>query len=62
MTLFRFTVNLHKRAAGSVSDVAPSDRESVQPLIDAGYLVPLYPEPRVVVVPKRHRQPEGESE
>lgn len=55
MTLFRFHVAMHGHRPGDVVDVHPRDRELVQPLIDAGFIVPLYPEREDFPVPKRRR-------
>lgn len=55
MTLFTFHVAMHSHKPGDVVDVVPQDRAAVQPLIDAGYLVPLYPEREDFPVPKRRR-------
>lgn len=55
MTLFTLHVAMQGHKPGDVVDVDPRERENVQPLIDAGYLVPVYPEAEDYPVPKRRR-------
>jgi len=56
VTLFTFHAALHGHRRGDVVDVLPEDREAVQPLVDAGLIVPLYPEREDFPVPKRRRR------
>lgn len=53
--LFEFTIRMHGHAVGDVVEVAAEDRDAIEPLVQAGYLVPLVPEVRDVPVPKRRR-------
>lgn len=55
MTLFTMQIAMQTFRPGDVVDVDPNEREQVQPLIDAGYLVPLYPEHEDYPLPKRRR-------
>lgn len=56
MALFRFTIHLHGHQPGDWVEVADDHRPYVQPLVDAGYLLPLVPDSPPV--PKRHRKSE----
>lgn len=51
--LFEFTVRMHGHAVGSIVTVAAEDRDGIEPLVQAGYLLPLVPEARPVPVPHR---------
>jgi len=45
---YEFTVAMHGRRPGEIVYVAASDRPGVEPLVEAGFLIPLWiaaPEP-----------------
>lgn len=54
MAPYRFTIHLHGHAPGDWVEVHDDNVPFVQPLIDAGYLLPLVPADPPV--PKRHRK------
>lgn len=60
MTLFRFHVHMHDHSPDDIVDVDPHDRDSIQPLVQAGYLLPVYPEREPFPVPARRRPLETE--
>lgn len=54
MALYQFTIHLHGHAPGDWVEVSDRDRPYVQPIIDAGFLLPQVPDKPPV--PKRHRK------
>lgn len=56
MGLYQFTVHMHGHSPGDWVEVTDRDLPNVQPLVDAGYLLPQVPD--YPPVPKRHRRTE----